>query len=191
MGGTDQGVGAAAASGVPGGVIRTARLTLRAPTPDDARAIFETYASDREVTRYMGWPRHEKLASTEWFVSFAIHEWKTHGVGTHLIFAGEQLVGSTGLHVDTNTRGEVATGYVLGRAYWGQGIATEACRAMVDLARRRGDRRVSAYCHADHAASARVLEKSGLVFEGVLPKHIVFPNYGVGLEDVRLYALDL
>lgn len=183
MGGTDQGVGAAP--------IRTARLTLRAPVPEDARAIFETYSSDPDVTRYMGWPRHEKLASTEWFISFALHEWKTHGVGTHLIFLDERLVGSTGLHVDTNTRGEVATGYVLGRAYWGKGIATEACRAMVELAKRRGDRRVSAHCHADHLASARVLEKSGLLFEGLLAKHIVFPNYGTGLEDVRLYALDL
>jgi RimJ/RimL family protein N-acetyltransferase len=190
MGGTDQGVGPDDAGGGGGG-IRTARLTLRAPVPEDARAIFETYASDPEVTRYMGWPRHQKVASTEWFVSFALHEWKTHGVGTHLIFVGEQLIGSTGLHVDTTTRGEVATGYVLGRAFWGRGYATEACRAMVELARRRGDLRVSAYCHADHVASARVLEKSGLFLEGIRPKHLVFPNYGPGLEDVRLYALDL
>jgi len=179
MGGTDQ------------GVVRTARLTLRAPVPEDARAIFTTYASDPEVTRYMGWPRHEKLSSTEWFVSYAIHEWKTHGTGTHLIFLDETLIGSTGLHVEDTGSREVGTGYILGRPHWGHGYATEACRAMVDLARTRGDRHISAYCHADHAASARVLEKSGLLFEELRPQHTVFPNLGPGLEPVRLYALDL
>lgn len=172
-------------------MLRTARLTLRAPTPDDAAAIYSTYASDPEATRYMGWPRHEKLSSTEWFVSYAIHEWKTHSTGVHLIFLGDTLIGSTGLHVDTTSRGEVSTGYILGRPWWGHGYATEACRAMVDLARARGDRRVTSYCHAAHTASAHVLEKSGLVFVEERPMHIVFPNLGTGLEPVRFYALDL
>jgi RimJ/RimL family protein N-acetyltransferase len=173
--------------------MRTARLTLRAPTPADAPAIFATYASDPVATRYMGWPRHEKLASTEWFVSFAMNEWTTHGTGTHLIFLGDTdtLIGSTGVHVDENTRDEVATGYILGQPYWGHGYATEACQAMVALARSRGDRRITAYCHAAHTPSAHVLEKSGLAFIELRPKHIVFPNLGIGLEDVRYYALDL
>lgn len=173
------------------GVIQTARLLLRAPVPADAPAIFATYASDPEATRYMSWPRHEKLSSTEWFLSFAAHEWDTYGTGTRLIFVGDTLVGSTGLHVDHATPGEVATGYILGRAHWGKGYATEACRAMVELARARGDRRISAYCHADHMPSARVLEKSGLAFLGIKPRYLVFPNLGTDLADVRSYALDL
>ena len=55
------------------------------------------------------------------------------------------------------------TGYILGKPYWGHGYATEACRAMVELARARGDRRIASYCHADHAPSAHVLEKAGLI----------------------------
>ncbi len=184
MGGTDQGV-------APAGVLRTARLVLRAPVPEDAAAIYATYASDPEATRLMGWPRHEQVSTTEWFVSMSMHEWKTYGTGTHLMFLGDTLVGSTGLHVDTKTPGEVATGYILGRAFWGHGFATEACRAMVEHARARGDRRIGAYCHADHTASARVLEKSGLVFQGVRPRYVVFPNLGPELADVRVYALGL
>lgn len=169
----------------------TARLVLRRPSAADAPAIFSTYASDPEATRYMGWPRHEKLSSTEWFISFALHEWQTHGTGTHLIFKDGTLIGSTGLHVDTTTRGEVGTGYILGRPYWGHGYATEACLAMVALARARGDRRITAYCHADHIASARVLEKSGLHLVEHRPMHIVFPNLSTDLAPVRFYALDL
>jgi [ribosomal protein S5]-alanine N-acetyltransferase len=171
--------------------IRTARLMLRPPTPADAPAIFATYASDAEVTRYMGWPRHEKLSSSEWFVSFAAHEWKSYGTGTHLIFLDDTLIGSTGLHVDKDRPGTVSTGYILGKAHWGRGYATEACRAMVELARARGDRRIDSYCHADHAPSARVLEKSGLLFEELVRDHMVFPNLSPALQDVRRYALGL
>lgn len=173
--------------------LRTARLTLRPPTAADAPAIFATYASDPVATRYMGWPRHEKVSSTEWFVSYAAFEWQQHGIGTLLVFVddGATLIGSTGLHADKERPGHVATGYILGAAHWGQGYATEACRAMVDLARTRGDRRVEAYCHADHAPSARVLEKSGLLFEGVVRDHMVFPNLSPALQDVRRYGLGL
>jgi len=39
-------------------LVRTTRLTLRRPRLSDARAVFEEYASDPEVTRYMDWPTH-------------------------------------------------------------------------------------------------------------------------------------
>ena len=39
----------------------TARLTFTAPRPGDTVAIFERFASDPEVTRYLGWPRHRSV----------------------------------------------------------------------------------------------------------------------------------
>nr|MBA2355602.1 N-acetyltransferase [Acidobacteriota bacterium] len=44
--------------------IETARLVLRRPVAKDAPAIFERYASDPEVTRFLSWPRHQSLAVT-------------------------------------------------------------------------------------------------------------------------------
>jgi len=149
--------------------------------------MFATYASDPEVTRYLGWPRHASLAATVAFVSDTLDEWRELGTGTYLIERDGVLLGSTGLHVEGPDH--VSTGYALGRRHWGHGYATEACRAMVELARSRGPGRLDAHCHAAHHASARVLEKAGLALEAVLPAHIVFPNLGPALEDVRLYAL--
>ena len=40
----------------------TERLVLRRPVGDDVSAIFERYASDPEVTRYLAWPRAAWLA---------------------------------------------------------------------------------------------------------------------------------
>ena len=63
---------------------------------------------------------------------------------------------------------------------------------MVDLAPRIGIRVLSASTHVDHAASGRVLEKCGFVKDGVLPRHMVFPNLSTRLPvDVISYSLTL
>jgi RimJ/RimL family protein N-acetyltransferase len=50
--------------------LETPRLQLVAPTPSDADAIFERYAGDADVTRYVGWPRHRTVADTRAFLAF-------------------------------------------------------------------------------------------------------------------------
>ena len=49
----------------------TERLVLRRPVEDDVSAIFERYASDPEVTRYLAWPRHVSLDDTRIFIAFS------------------------------------------------------------------------------------------------------------------------
>jgi ribosomal-protein-alanine N-acetyltransferase len=44
--------------------IETSRLVLRRPLLRDASVIFERYASDAEVTRFVGWPRHRAVGDT-------------------------------------------------------------------------------------------------------------------------------
>lgn len=168
--------------------LRTQRLTLRPPTLADARAIFETWAGDPEVTRYMGWPRHTALDVTERIVTIQLEEWDRHGTGTFLIELDGRLVGSTGCHVDGE--GLLGTGYILGKPWWGHGYATEACRAMVEHGRTLGARRIESYCYAGHQASARVLEKAGFQLVRIARDELVFPNLSPALQDVREYAID-
>ena len=52
-------------------LLQTPRLSLTVPAAADADAIFERYASDPDVTRYVGWPRHKSLADTQGFVAFS------------------------------------------------------------------------------------------------------------------------
>src|SRR5262245_38655987 len=166
--------------------ISTARLILRRPTLGDAEGIF-AYASDPEVTRYMGWPRHKSLDDTRQFVEFCDGEWEKNGMGAYLITRDGDVIGSTGLHRASAHR--AVTGYVLLRSEWGKGFATEACRAMMELGRTLGFTRIDARCHAEHAASARVLEKVGMTLEGVLRRFDPFPNLGDGgPQGVRWYG---
>lgn len=138
-------------------ILRTARLLLRPPRQADAERIFACYASDRDVTRFLAWPRHESIEQSRAFVDFAGEQWTTHSCGPLLIFAGDELIGSTGLQFETPER--AVTGYVLAKDAWGFGYATESLRAMIEAARSGGFRELDAFCHVDNLASSHVLEK--------------------------------
>ncbi len=166
--------------------LTTARLALRRPTSRDVSAIY-AYASDAQATRFMAWPRHQSADDSRAFLSFAEDEWRRTGCGVYLICdAAGHVLGSTGLHLANETR--AATGYILASSHWRQGLATEAAMAMVELAQRLGLVRLEADCIAEHAASARVLEKLGMQFEGIRRAYLVAPNYSPKPADVRGYA---
>ena len=139
--------------------VETARLILRQPTMGDAIAIFDRYASDPEVTRFLGWPRHRSLAETEAFLRFSHGEWERWPAGPYLIISRTdgQLLGGTGLGFEAK---EAVTGYVLTRDAWGKGYATEALAAVIAIARLTGVTRLHAVCHPEHAPSHRVLENA-------------------------------
>jgi ribosomal-protein-alanine N-acetyltransferase len=168
--------------------LQTARLTLRRPIEGDVQAVFESYASDAEVTKYLAWPRHTSIDDTRSFVRFSDAEWARWPVGPLLMFsrADGALVGGTGLGFEAADR--AITGYVLARSQWGRGYATEALGAMIELARAIGVRQLSATCHVEHLASARVLEKCAFTREAVLKRHTVFPNLAPDPADVFLYT---
>ena len=177
----------------PGGALgakTTPRLRLRRPHSADAAAIFDTYGSDPDVTRYLGWPRHMRVEDTRAFVLFSDNQWKRWGQGPLLIeeLTSRRIIGSTGLAVEAAHR--ASTGIVLAKAYWGQGYATEALAAVLDIARATSLCRVEALCHHAHSASARALEKVGFELEGRLKRHTVFPNLDPHHpQDVLLYAV--
>ena len=170
--------------------IETRRLVLQRPIATDVEAIFDRYASDREVTRFMSWPVHQSLADTRAFLAFSDAEWDRWPAGPYLVRSRTDgtLLGSTGLAFEMPYR--AVTGYILAKDAWGNGYATEALQAVVEAARAVGVRRLYALCHPEHQASWRVLEKCGFVREGTLRRYAVFPNLNPGEPcDVICYAL--
>lgn len=166
--------------------IETARLVLRPPTSSDAAAVFERYASDPEVTRFLGWPRHRSVADTEAFLQFSRQEWERWPAGPYLILsrANDQLLGSTGLAFQSPH--EAVTGYVLARDAWGQGYATEALLAVLDVARVCSVSRVRALCHLEHRPSQRVLERCGFLLDDPPTRREEFPNLVPSVKQVAL-----
>jgi RimJ/RimL family protein N-acetyltransferase len=59
-------------------------------------------------------------------------------------------------------------GYWIARSHWSRGIATEACAALVDIARTLGLEQLEGSHFLDNPASARVLEKLGFEPVGIV-----------------------
>lgn len=166
--------------------IETRRLVLSPPRVVDAATIFERYASDPDVTRFLGWPRHQSVADTEAFVTFSTEEWARWPAGPYLIWSREngQLLGGTGLAFESPA--QAVTGYVLAKDVWGRGYATEALAAVVDVARQVGVGRLYALCHPDHRASWHVLEKCGFVRDFGWSRRAEFPNVAPGVLETEV-----
>jgi ribosomal-protein-alanine N-acetyltransferase len=165
----------------------TERLVLRRPRLGDAEAIFANYAQDPEVTRYLTWPPHTALAQTQTFIASRVAAWEAGEAYEWVITLTphDEAIGMIALRVQDY---KADLGYVLARAYWGHGLVTEATRAVVDWAYAQPEiHRVWAVCDVDNPASARVMEKVGMTFEGRLRRWLWRPSVGKPV-DCLCYA---
>jgi ribosomal-protein-alanine N-acetyltransferase len=173
-------------------LVETTRLVLSVPVATDAELVFQRYASDVDVTRYLEWPTHRTVADTHAVLAFSAVQWEREGAGPYLIWARAdgRLLGSTGLGLEPH--GQAITGYVLAKDAWGNGYATEALTAVVEVATDIGVRRLYAMCHPQHRASQGVLEKCRFERDASWSRQIEFPNLPAGLtQDVLRYGRGL
>jgi [ribosomal protein S5]-alanine N-acetyltransferase len=166
----------------------TARLHLRPPTPDDARVLFQQYAQDAEVARYLTWKPHTDISETEAFLRRAISAWGDGSAFSWVVSRtqDDQLMGMVEIRID---RYKADIGYVLATAFWGRGYMTEAVAAVLGWAAKQEEiYRVWAVCDLDNPGSARVMEKVGMQREGVLRRWIMHPNLSDEPRDCFCYA---
>jgi len=145
---------------------RTPRLLLRPGFPEDAPALAAAM-SDAAIARNLAvvpWPY--SLRDAEAFLASP----RDPILPSLLIFersaGAPQLVGSCGL--GRRPSGAVEMGYWIARAHWGRGLATEACTALIDIARTLGLVQLEASHFIDNPASARVLDKLGFESTGLI-----------------------
>lgn len=166
----------------------TERLTLRPLRRDDAVDMF-AYASDPEMAHYTLWEAHRTLADTRQFLSYmlACYERGEPGSwGVALTDTG-RLIGTCGFVGWNNTQRRAEIGYAIARARWGQGLATEAAQAVIDFAFNATTIfRLQALCMVANTASARVMEKIGMHYEGILRGFTLHKGQP---SDMKMYAL--
>lgn len=175
---------------------RTARLLLRPINADDARPIFAGYARDPDVSRHLVWRPHVTIGETEAYVRVAMAATSSR---TYVIVGqndGDQneggqnegkVIGAFDLRRPDRSR--IEFGYVLARSCWGNGLMTEILTHVVDWALREpGVWRIGGVCDIDNPASARVMEKAGLLREGILRRWSLLPNIADEPRDCWSYA---
>ena len=173
----------------PPETLKTERLRLRKAKLSDAEAIFRQYAQDTEVTRYVSWRAHGSLDETVEYVRMCLLAWDV-GKAYHWVIEQAEDKQVIGMIIARVNGEKWELGFVLARAHWGKGYMTEALKELIAWALRQKDiYRVWAVCDIDNAASARVMEKSGMQREGILRRWSLHPNISPQPRDSYCYAI--
>jgi ribosomal-protein-alanine N-acetyltransferase len=147
--------------------IVTDRLVLRPFNVEDIEPMHRILGGEGVLCYF---PKSDP-PSREWVREMILGQekhWEQRGYGLWAVedpSTGE-LMGRSGLQYLPRTA-EVEVDFILGRAHWGQGFATEAGRASLRYGFEEiGLERVVGIVHPENAASRRVLEKLGMMLTG-------------------------
>ncbi len=162
--------------------LETPRLRLRKLTLDDAEAMFD-YARQPLVSQYCSWDFHQSIEDTKQFLEFWIGGYGKDVVRDWAVVrkSDGRMIGTGGFARLEPSGGAAEIGYVFHPDAWGQGLATELVKKVVEWGFECDDlHRIIAHCRTENVASARVLEKNGFLREGHLRK--AFRKFGVGVD---------
>jgi ribosomal-protein-alanine N-acetyltransferase len=144
----------------------TTRLLFRSHQAQDEEEFIRMH-TDPEVRRYVGgnaWSfekardrfRHQYLGKPS----------RLYGLWATVMKDEQKYIGCCGLRADYNANA-AHLGYYLARPYWGQGFASEASKAFIEIAfKRLRLRRLSADVDEGNAVSRHILQKFGFALVG-------------------------
>jgi len=135
---------------------RSERLLLRPPWPEDWKQVLGGIADEGVVRNLARAPWPYRSDDARQFVQLPVNPMFPRFLITRADNA--MLVGCIGID---EREGAVELGYWIGRQHWGQGYATEAGEAVLEVARMLGHRKIVAGHFLDNPASGRVLRKLG------------------------------
>jgi ribosomal-protein-alanine N-acetyltransferase len=148
-------------------LVRTERTLLRPFTSADAEAAF-SWLGDAEVMRFIPSGADQGIENTSERIERYVAHGERHGFTKWMVIeqASGCAIGDAGFFFMPDGA-RVELGYRLARSRWGLGLASEVAAKWLELAHPWYQlETVFAYCHPDHAASRRVLEKLGFEFIG-------------------------
>jgi len=173
--------------------IKTERLVLDDLTKEDLDRVRQI-AFDPEVMRYvLLWLDDD--AQVAGFLGHAIYESQQQDRMLYMLAVrlpdSKEFAGISFIEIDQGHRTTAEIGYVLLPAYWNIGFATEILKALLAFGfGKLSMHRVYGKCDELNVASARVLEKCGLRYEGTLREHVWLRDhwrstryYGMLTED--------
>lgn len=165
--------------------LETKRLILRKFVIEDAQAMYENWASEDEVTKFLTWPTHAntdvtKKVLTDWINNYARPDFYNWGI--ELKDSGDLIGNISVVKIEERIR-EATLGYCMGTKWWGREIMPEAGRAVIKyLFEEAGFHRIAAQHDKNNPKSGRVMQKLGMQYEGTL-RSAGFSNQGI-VDDV-------
>lgn len=168
--------------------LETPRLILRRFTLDDAADMYENWARDPEVTRFLTWQPHEDEDATYNLLEGWVDQYEKGNYYNWAIELKElgEPIGNISVVAQNEKVRQAHIGYCLGREWWHQGIMTEALRAVIPYLFQEGYLRIDSRHNVDNPHSGGVMKKAGMRYEGTLRQN-GWDNSGV--HDEALYAI--
>ena len=142
---------------------RTERLLLRPSWPEDAKELHEAIA-DEGIVRNLARAPWPYTADDAVHFTVQAHDERHPAFLLMLRTRGApRLIGGCGIG---DLDGEAELGYWIARPYWGLGFATEASRAVIQIAKTIWHNKLIASHFNDNPASGNVLRKLGFQSTG-------------------------
>lgn len=168
--------------------LETDRLILRKMTMEDQRDLFE-YASDPELTKYTLWDYHRTLENSIYYLQLILEQYENEQVSNWAIVlkSNKKMIGTCGFVYWAPEHHRAEVGYALSRKYWNRGIMSEAIQELISFGFDNMDlNRIEARCNTGNIGSERIMQKSGMTFEGIIREQLLIKGQ---FEDIKLYAI--
>lgn len=166
-------------------ILETERLTLRHMSTDDAAFILGLL-NEPSWLQFIGDRGVRTLDDARTYIlNGPVAMYARLGFGLYIVDLKDSHIpiGICGL-IKRDFLEDVDIGYALPPAYWSNGYAYEAASAVLAYGQNKvGLKRIIAITDSDNHRSARLLEKLGLRYEGM----VAYPDTN---EEVRLFALE-
>lgn len=169
--------------------LETERLILRKFVIEDSEDMFINWVNDREVSKYMRWNAHIDINETEKALKNRIDKYLNPSIYFWAIIMKtiNKPIGSIAIITSNEYDMCAEVAYCIGRNYWGQGIAAEALKRVLEFGLTEVNfNRIEAYHSVNNIASGRVMQKAGMIYEGRMRKKY---RSHVEFEDSDLYAI--
>lgn len=169
--------------------LETERLVLRRAVPEDAQPMFDNWAKDPEVTKFLTWPPHGSADISLMVINSWIADYGKEDTYQWMIVPKEMNVpiGSISVVEQNADIGKAEIGYCIGKAWWHQGMMTEALQAVMDfLFDEVGMNRLEARHDPRNPHSGAVMRKCGMKYEGTTRQA---GRNNQGICDASIYGL--
>ena len=148
-------------------ILETERITIRPLKISDAEAIYNNWATDPDVLKYVRWNAHKSINTTI--------EWLKHeesGIEDDLSYQwglvnkeNGEIFGSGSLSYNEEQK-MFEIGYAIMKKCWNQGLTTEAVRAIINYAVKELKQTKLFARHAkENQVSGKVLERIGFLYQ--------------------------
>lgn len=155
--------------GLPWEICETDRCFVRETMPEDMESFYEIY-KEKSITAYMENLFEDREEEREYIRDYIEKVYGFYGFGMWTICLKEtgEVIGRAGLSMREGFE-EPELGYVIGKKWQKQGIATEVCGEILVYGKNElGFEKVRVLMHPENAASKRLCHKLGFQYEGEL-----------------------